>query len=130
MPIACLWFSRLRTSPFWERNMAGKKTRIMYMELKAGYGDCGPARIGRVRFSQTGRTLYYRDKCFQSCGGQGIAGNYFEVNTGEEYWISGPKKSGQDRHWAGSGPVEIDQDVADEYWRDIRGESETAHPRP
>ena len=46
---------------------------------------------------------------------------YFDVKTGEEYWISGPKKNGQDRHWAGSGPVEIDPDVAEEYWKDIRG---------
>ena len=28
----------------------GKKTRIMYVELKSGHGDNGPARIGRVTF--------------------------------------------------------------------------------
>jgi hypothetical protein len=100
--------------------MAGKKTRIMYMELKSDCGDCGPARIGRVAFSHTGRTLYYKDRSFRSSGGQGIAGNYYCVQTGEEYWISGPKRNGQDRHWAGSGSVEIDPDVADEYWKEIR----------
>jgi hypothetical protein len=104
--------------------MAGTKTRIMYIELKEGHGNRGPARIGRVRFSHSGRTLYYRDKEFQSCGGQGIAGNYFDVKTGEEYWISGPKKNGRDRHWAGSGPVEIDTDVAEEYWTEIRGDTD------
>jgi hypothetical protein len=101
--------------------MAGKKTRIMYIELKAGYADSGPARIGRVRYSRTGCTLYYRDKRFQSCRGQGIEGNYFDVDTGEEYWISGPKQNGNDRHWAGSGSCEIDADVAEEYWSAIRG---------
>ena len=101
--------------------MAGNQTRILYIELKLGHGDSGPARIGRVRFSHSGRTLYYKDKQFRSCSGQGIAGNYYDVQTGEEYWISGPKKNGQDRHWAGSGPVEIDQDVAEEYWKDLRG---------
>jgi hypothetical protein len=105
--------------------MAGTKTRIMYIELKEGHGDRGPARIGRVRFSHTGRTLYYGDKEFRSCGGQGIAGNYRDVRTGEEYWISGPKKNGQDRHWAGSGRVEIDPDVAEEYWKDIRGDKDS-----
>jgi hypothetical protein len=109
-----------------ELQMAGQKSRIMYMELKEGHGDSGPARIGRVRFSQTGRTLYYKDKRFRSCGGQGIAGNYRDVDTGEEYWISGPKKNGEDRHWAGSGPVEIDPDVAEEYWSTIRGSGERA----
>jgi hypothetical protein len=85
--------------------MAGTKTRIMYIELKEGHGDRGPARIGRVRFSHSGRTLYYRDKEFRSCGGQGIAGNYRDVKTGDEYWISGPRKNGQYRNWAGSGQV-------------------------
>jgi len=33
--------------------------RIMYIECKAG-GLTGGARIGRVTFSKTGRTLYYR----------------------------------------------------------------------
>jgi hypothetical protein len=43
------------------------------------------------------------------------------IETREEYWISGPKKNGEDRHWAGSGKVEIDEDVREEYLRDIRG---------
>ncbi len=34
------------------------KSRIMYIERKAG-GLTGPARVGRVTFSQTGNTLYY-----------------------------------------------------------------------
>lgn len=95
------------------------KTRIMYIELKSGFGDCGPARIGRVTFSKSGRTIYYQGKAFQSLKGNGISGNYFDVDTGEEYWISGPKKDRSDRHWAGSGIVEIDDDVRDEYFQKI-----------
>jgi len=94
-----------------------KKSRIMYIELKSGYDDDGPARIGRVAFSKTGRTIYYRGKAFQSLNGSGA--NYFDVETGEEYWISGPKKNGKDRHWAGSGKVEIDEDAREEYFTDI-----------
>ena len=41
--------------------------------------------------------------------------------AGFNFWISGPKKNGQDRHWAGSGPVEIDPGVTEKYWKDIRG---------
>lgn len=36
------------------------KSRIMYVELKSGHGDRGPAWIGRVHFNRTGRTLLYR----------------------------------------------------------------------
>jgi hypothetical protein len=53
-------------------------------------------------------------------GGQGIGANYFEVETGDEHWVSGPTKNGQDRHWAGGGPVQIDEDVAEEYWNEVR----------
>ncbi len=42
-----------------------KRSRIMYIEYK-GDGLTGPARIGRVTFSKTGGTVYYRDKAFQS----------------------------------------------------------------
>ncbi len=100
--------------------MSGMKTRIMYIELKSAHNDDGPARIGRVSFSRSGRTIYYGGKAYQSLTGSGIGANYFELESGEQYWISGPKKNGQDRHWAGAGPVQIDPDVTAEYWREIR----------
>jgi hypothetical protein len=100
--------------------MAGKMTRILYIERKSGHNDDGPARIGRVAYSHTGRTLYYWGRAFRSHRGSGIGANYFDVATGESYWISGPKRDGTDRHWAGSGPVEIDPEIADEYWREVR----------
>ena len=40
-----------------------------------------------------------------------------DSDSGEEFWISGIKKNGQDRHWAGSGPVDVDLDAAAEYER-------------
>lgn len=95
------------------------KSRIMYIELK-NRNDNGPARIGKVTFSKTGKTIYYRDKQFRSLKGKGIYANYFDVYNGDKYWISGCKKKGQDRHWAGSGPVEIDDDAREEYWIKIR----------
>jgi hypothetical protein len=102
--------------------MAGKKTRIMYIEQKTDAG-AGEARIGRVSFSQTGRTIYYKGREFQSSAGRGIYGNYSELESGEEFWISGPKKNGEDRHWAEPGPVVVDDDVSEEYWSEIRGSS-------
>jgi hypothetical protein len=95
------------------------KSRIMYIELKSGFNDDGPARIVRVTFSKTGRTIYYNGKAFQSLSGTGVHGNYMDVESGDEYWLSGPKKNGEDRHRAGSGKIEIDEDVREEYFREI-----------
>ncbi|MEX2205122.1 MAG: hypothetical protein WEF50_02735 [Myxococcota bacterium] len=94
----------------------------MYIELKSGHGNSGPARIGRVSFSKTGQTVYYNGKTFRRAKGGGIAGNFLDVDTGEEYWISGVKKDRSDRHWAGSGAVEIDDDAHDEYFALLRGD--------
>ena len=93
--------------------------RIMYIERKAG-SLTGTARIGRVTFSQTGRTLYYRGQKFQSLKGTGFKSNYYDVGTGEDYWISGPKRNGGDALYGGRSPIEIDEDVREEYWREIR----------
>jgi hypothetical protein len=95
------------------------QTRIMYIERKAD-GLTGPARIGRVSFSKTGRTLYYAGRSFQSLNGAGFKSNYYDVETGEEYWISGPRRDGLDRLYGERVPVEIDEDVRGEYWREIR----------
>ncbi|WP_425400447.1 hypothetical protein [Aeoliella sp.] len=101
--------------------MAGKFTRIMYVELKSGYSDNGPAWITRVRFSRTMATAYFRDRVLKRGGGQLIQGNFYDEESGEEYWVSGPKKSAPDRHWAGGGLVSVDPDVAEDYWREVRG---------
>lgn len=100
--------------------MSAIKTRIMYIENKAE-GLNGPARIGRVALSRSGQSLRYGEKVFQRLGGQGFKANYFDADTGDHYWISGPRKDGADRLYANSTmPVEIDADVAEEYWREIR----------
>ncbi len=86
---------------------------IKYIELKTGYADNGPAWIGNVKESKTGKTICFNNHTFQKC--QGIQGNYYDIETGEEYWISGVKRNGRDRHWAGSGKVIIDRKCIDEY---------------
>ncbi len=93
------------------------KKRIMYVELKSGFNDIGPAWIGYAAYSKSGQTIYFNRKAFKK--GSGISGNYHDLETGEEYWISGVKKNQQDRHWAGSGKVMIDKSCIDEYLRII-----------
>jgi hypothetical protein len=95
------------------------KTRIMYIEQKAG-GLTGPARIGRVTYSKTGATIYYRGKEFRSLKGAGFKANYYDVATGEEYWISGPRRDGRDALYATNVFAEIDTDVTHQYWTKIR----------
>ncbi len=97
------------------------KTRIMYIENKSE-DISGPARIGRVTFSKSGKSVYYRGKTFQSLKGAGFKANYVDVDTREEYWISGCKKNGGDRLYPGE--IEIDEDVREEYWLNIRNQPE------
>ena len=103
------------------------KTRIMYIENK-GDGLTGPARIGRVTYSKTGATVRYAGREFRSLKG-GFKANYFDVETGERYWISGPRKDGTDRLYGERLPVEIDEDVREEYWTTIRGQPENHERR-
>jgi len=100
----------------------------MYIESKAD-GLTGPARIGRVSFSKSGSTLYYGGDSFRSLEGAGFKANYYKVSSGEEYWISGPKRDGSDRLYGERVPVEIDEDVREEYWREVRGLPERVHER-
>jgi hypothetical protein len=93
------------------------KSRIMYIECK-GNEISGPARIGRVTFSKSGKSLHYQGRRFHTLSGGGFKANYFDWETGEHYWISGCKKRGGDRLYAGT--IEIDDNVRDEYWNEIR----------
>jgi hypothetical protein len=70
-------------------------SRVMYIELKAD-GVRGPARIGRVELSKTGKTLYYAGRTLAPLKGHGLKANYFDTETLEEFWISGPKANGTD----------------------------------
>jgi hypothetical protein len=71
---------------------------IRYIELKSGYHDDGPAWIARVAVSKSG------ERC-----------TYYDVETTESYWLSGVKKKGGDRHWAGRGKITIDAGAIEEY---------------
>lgn len=99
----------------------GLKRRVMYVENKAGDIDGVPGRIGWVAFSRSGLTVYYRGRTLRRLRGGGMSGNYIDVQTHEEYWVSGVKKNGQDAHWASAARVEVDQDAAAEYQRLLAG---------
>ena len=49
-----------------------------------------PRKIGE----RSAKSTNYKDKAFRSLKGRGFKANYYEVSTGEEYWISGCKTEG------------------------------------
>lgn len=95
------------------------KSRIMSIECKAG-GLTGDARIGRVLFSKTGKSLYYANQTFQSLKENGFKVNFHHVESGEHPCISGPRKNGCDRLYGERLPTIVDDDVSDEYWTQTR----------
>jgi hypothetical protein len=100
------------------RNRAADLTRVMYIEDKSR-GLNGPARIGRVTFTRTGRSVRYGGRLLRRV--RGFKHNYEDAETGDAFWISGPHKDGADRNYGGRLPIEIDADVREEYWTKIRG---------
>ena len=95
----------------------------MYIEDKSG-GLSGPARIGCVNFSKSGKSIHYKNQTFQTLKGSGFKSNYFDIETGNEYWISGCRKDGADRLYGERVPVNIDDNVREEYWTKIRNQPE------
>ncbi len=88
---------------------------IQYIELKTGFSDDGPAWIAEVEYSKSGRTIYFDNRALKRLKTPGVGCNHFDIETGEDYWISGVKKNGHDRHVCGIGTVMIDRDIIDEY---------------
>jgi hypothetical protein len=98
------------------------ESQLIYVELKSGYSDNGPAWIGKATFSKTGRTVYFNGQALKrSARGE----NHYDIETGDNYWISGIKKDASNRHWAGSGKIMIDKSVVQEYL-DLKNISELA----
>lgn len=90
------------------------KSKIRYIENKSS-GHHGSAWIGLVEFSKSGQTVYFNNKALKKLKIPGISGNHFDIETGEEYWVSGVKKNGQDRHQFGGGKIMIDRKSVPEY---------------
>ncbi|TNE54321.1 MAG: hypothetical protein EP338_07865 [Bacteroidetes bacterium] len=91
------------------------KPELKYIELKTGFGDNDPAWIGMAEFSKSGRTVYFNGKALKNSNAKGIAGNYYDIENGDENWVSGIKENGTDRHWTGGGKIMIDRNIVDLY---------------
>lgn len=90
----------------------------MYVQLKTGYPlDQGPAWITRVRFSKTWRTAYVHGLTLARTTALAYANhdsNFYDVTSGEEFWISGPKRDRSDGRYS-SQQLEVEPDVRADY---------------
>ncbi len=86
----------------------------MFVQLKTGYDlDKGPSWITRVRFSKSWQTAYFHERTLRRSRGLFDA-NFYDVETGEEFWLSGPKRDQTDARYSRVQP-EVDEDVRDAY---------------
>ncbi|MFJ8226115.1 hypothetical protein [Streptomyces griseus] len=88
--------------------------RIMFVQLKTGYDtDRGPSWIGWADFSKTWGTVYVHGRTLRRARGMSDA-NFYDIESGEEFWVSGPKRNRADTRYAPSDP-DIEPDAADAY---------------
>lgn len=88
---------------------------LKYIERCTGDNHDGESWIGYVEESKSGRTIHFNGQGFCRSTGGGASGNHYDVETGEEYWISGVKKRGTNQHWAGTGRIVIETAAVAEY---------------
>lgn len=91
--------------------------KLTYIEQCTGYSHNGPAWISIIEFSRTGSTAYFNGMSLKKSAG--VVGNFFGIETGDEYWLSGVKKNCGDRHWAGGGIVYVDIDAESDYLKEV-----------
>jgi hypothetical protein len=93
----------------------------MFVQLKTGHNtDLGPSWISRVKFSKTWQTAYWHGKTLRRWPGMFDA-NFYDVETNEEYWISGPHRDRRDTRFSNVEP-HVDDDTMDAYERFLLGE--------
>ncbi|GAB98340.1 hypothetical protein BJY21_002324 [Kineosphaera limosa] len=96
----------------------------MYMQLKTGHDtDRGPAWIVRMRFTRTWRTAYVHGRTLRRVTGMAEANfdsNFYDVETGEEFWVSGPKRDRSDGRYTSQRP-QVDEDAREAYEAFLRG---------
>ncbi len=91
----------------------------MFIHLKSGFNtDMGPAWISPVRFSKTWKTAYWQGRRLRRW--QGVSGNFIDLTSGEEFWLSGPQRDQGDTRDSNVRP-EISEDVRELYEAFLNG---------
>jgi hypothetical protein len=88
--------------------------RVMFVQLKTGHNlDRGPSWIGWVDFNRSWVTARYRGRELRRAQRMWDA-NFYDVETGEQFWLSGPKRDRTDTRY-GPATTEVDPDVREVY---------------
>jgi len=89
----------------------------MYIEHKTNQRNRGKAWIGEVEFSKSSKTIYFNGLALKNMTGTAYAyseySNYYDLENREAYWVTGIKRNGRNRHWAGGGKIMIDRKIVD-----------------
>lgn len=90
----------------------------MYVQLKTGFPtDRGPAWIDWVEFTRTWRTARFQGRTLRRVTGTYRANfdsNFYDVDNGEEFWVSGPKRDRTDGRY-GSQPPQVSAEASEHY---------------
>ncbi|GAA4209548.1 hypothetical protein [Actinocatenispora rupis] len=101
--------------------------RLMYVQLKSGHDtDRGPSWIAWVEFTRTWATARVHGRTLRRWNG--VAGNFIDVDTDEEFWLSGPKRDRSDGRY-GPGQPTVDEDAREAYEEFLAGGPLPGHER-
>lgn len=90
------------------------QTELKYIELKTGYSnENGPAWIGRVATSKSGKAFYFNGHIFRKIRMSNVS-NYIDEDD-NDYWISGVKKDDSNRSIHGSGKIMLQKFAVEEF---------------
>jgi len=70
-----------------------------------------------VHFTRSWRTAYVQGRTLRRVTGTARANfdsNFYDVDTGEEFWLSGPKRDRTDGRYSNQQPV-IEEGIREEY---------------
>ena len=88
--------------------------RVMFVQLKSGHDiDRGPAWISVVHFNRSWRTALWHGKTLRRASGMFDA-NFYDVETQEQYWMSGPHRDQRDVRYSAVRPT-VDEDAREAY---------------
>ena len=92
----------------------------MFVQLKTGHGiDHGTCWISSVRFTSSWRTAHWHGRTLRRAAGMFDA-NFYDVDTDEEFWLSGPHRDRRDTRYSTVVP-QVDDDVRDVYEAFLNG---------
>lgn len=87
--------------------------RVMFVQLKTGYDtDQGPAWISIVRFNRSWKTARWHGRTLRRF--QLNDANFYDVDSGEEYWLSGPHRDRRDTRYSSIRPT-VDPEAREAY---------------